>query len=141
MEPGIFTKCGLVIFASLLAATACKKGPSPAPANANQATEEFVPLPGDIRCSLPGLSFAFTYETASSEKMNGSVKGVTCWIAGKSPERKKEISLASNDITGGLLPTKDHGNLLFTAPQSSRTSLTIAIGADHLRSFTAFLQE
>jgi catabolite regulation protein CreA len=73
---------------------------------------------------------------------SGSVKGVTCWISGKKPGKKKDIPLASNAITDGMLPTKQFGNLQITPENNINSNgLYMAIGSDKLKSFGEYLQQ
>ena len=113
------------------------------PTTPPKATPVLVPMPKDIQCELSGMSSrSVVGANAQLTETSGSVDGVTCWITGKTPEQKKEVSLASNGITRGMLTTKDFGKWKVT-PQNSMSSsgLSIAIRRDKLPSFRAFLQK
>jgi len=76
--------------------------------------------------------------------MMGSVQGVTCWISDQGPERKKEIPIASQIVTAGLLSTKDYGDFQLTYIHPNRNTVTVAISGidkNHLQSFMDFLQK
>src|ERR1022692_2517631 len=87
----------------------------------------FVPMPKDIQCELSGMSFQpVVGANAQLSNRSGSVDGVTCWVTGKTPEQKKDVSLASNDITRGMTTTKDFGKWKVT-PQNSIYSSGLSI--------------
>lgn len=108
-----------------------------------KAAPVFVPMPKDIQCELSGMSFRSAVgANAQPTETSGSVDGVACWITGKTPEQKKDVSLASNDITRGMLTTKDFGKWKVTPLNSVNSSgLSIAIRHDNLPSLRAFLQK
>jgi hypothetical protein len=103
----------------------------------------FVPMPKDIQCELSGMSFrSVVGANAQLTETSGSVDGVTCWITGKTPEQKKDVPLASTEITRGIISTKDFGKLRITPVNSIYSAaVSIAIRRDKLPSFRAFLQK
>jgi hypothetical protein len=108
-----------------------------------KAAPVFVPLPKDIQCTVQGMSFrSVVGDKGQLINTDGSVDGLTCWVAGKTPEQKNEIPLASTEITRGMLPTRDFGKLKITPTNNiNSVGVSIAIRRDKLQSFRAFLQK
>lgn len=129
---------GVLLASTLISQQAYAQSTTPA-----KAAPVLVPMPKDIQCELSGMSFrSVVGANAQLTETSGSVDGVTCWITGKTPEQKKDVSLASNDITRGMLTTKDFGKWK-VMPQNSINSsgLSISVRRDKLPSLRAFLQK
>ncbi|MDR3677002.1 MAG: hypothetical protein P4N24_16045, partial [Acidobacteriota bacterium] len=109
----------------------------------SKASPVYVPLPKDIQCSVQGVSYR-SEVGANGQMVNtsGSLGGVTCWVTGKTPEKKKEIPLVSTGIVRGLVTTKDFGKLKITPANNIPSSgISIAIRSDKLPALRAFLQK
>lgn len=110
-----------------------KKPSAPAPA--------FVPLPKDIQCSLQGVSFMSVVGAhGQMENTNGKLERVSCWIVAKGEDQKKDIPLASNEISHDIITTKDFGRLKMT-PENSIVSAgsSLSIRTDKIKPLRAFL--
>ncbi len=107
------------------------------------AVPVFVPMPQDIQCSVQGMSFMMAAgKNGELPNIDGSVRGVTCWLPGKTPEQKKDVPLVSTKITDGMLPTKDFGDLKLTTPRNLNSpAIGIAIQSDKLQLLREFLQK
>jgi peptidyl-prolyl cis-trans isomerase C len=107
----------------------------------------YVSLPDDIRCAVQELQFSGTSKTTGRIEgsqlgdMNGSVAGVKCGKAGGS--KVKDIPLAATALTGGMLPTKDFGNVQIIMVMSLKNGsrIDVAIGKDKLQSFREYVQK
>ena len=107
---------------------------------ANQGSE-FVPLPNDFRCSV---DTTINYANRNGELVTtiASAKKLTCQIIGKNHGRKKQIDLVSTEVTGGMLSTKDFGQMkLEVYGSGTNTGVTIAIHRDELQSLREFLEK
>ncbi len=102
-----------------------------------------VPIPDDIRCSHEGYHYVQGVgRNGETLNTNGGVEGVSCWILGKRPGQKKEIPLASTEIAGGMLATKQFGNLQITFENNIQSDgFYMAIGRDKVESFRDYLQK
>jgi hypothetical protein len=101
----------------------------------------FVPLPKDVQCEADGISIRTAAgQNARSAKISGSVMGLTCWIIGKTPERRVQVPLGSTDIAEGLLATKDFGKLQITSAGGVSGRINIAIRLDRSQSLRTFVQ-
>ncbi len=100
----------------------------------------FVEIPDDIGCSISCMQYEMI---VGSNETNGSVKAVTCWIKGGNPVQKKDIPLASTEITHGMLPTEQFGNLKITGSANlmSEEGLSMAIESSKVKSFREYLQK
>lgn len=139
MKPKMDLFLGVLLAGILLAPQALTQQPAPA---RKASAPAFVPLPRDIQCSLQGLSYTPAVGAANeAAEGNGAVEHVTCWIAAKTPVQKKDLPLASNTITRGVVLTRNFGRLRI-APTNGGTSsgVAIAIRSNQLPSLKAFLQ-
>ena len=126
---------------SVKPAAPAANAPKPTAPARSTTSEGFVYLPEEIRCSLKGLNYrSMVGSNGELANTNGSVSGITCHASGKSEGPEKQIDLALTEITGGMLPTKQFGNLLIQ-PVNSLTSsgLSIAIERRKLNALRKFL--
>jgi hypothetical protein len=105
---------------------------------AQKLASGFVLIPDDIHCSIQGMIFAGNEAVNGGEFSPSSVDEVTCSMSGKSPEVKKAIPLASTTISGGMLPTKEFGNLQIAG--SNPGTLSMAISSHKLQLLRQYLQ-
>jgi hypothetical protein len=106
------------------------------------AVPMFVPMRKDIQCELHGVSYRSVVGANQLNNTSGSVDGVTCWVAGKSPEQKKDIPLVSSTITAGMLQTKDFGNLKLAPTNNINSTATgMAIRSDKVQPLRTFLAQ
>ena len=103
---------------------------------------EFVPLPHDeFRCNV---DTTITYANKNGELVATvtSVKKLACQVIGKNHGRKKQIDLVSTEVIGGVLSTKDFGQLkLEMYGSGANAGVAIAIRSDQLQSLRDFLQK
>jgi hypothetical protein len=131
---------GILLTGVLLAQHALTQQPAPAKKPASPAPA-FVPLPKDIQCSLQGVSFMSVVGAhGQMENTNGKVESVSCWIVARGEDQKKDIPLASNEITHDIITTKDFGRLKMT-PENSVISAgsSLSIRSDKIKPLRAFL--
>ncbi len=137
-------KASVYFVMSLAGALFARHGIAQQPALASKpstAVPAFVPMPRDIQCSLQGLSFmSVVGANGKLENTNGTIGGLSCWIAAKGEDQKKEIPLASGEVLHDVITTKDFGKLKI-APQNSVSSagFSLSIRADKIKPLRSFL--
>ncbi len=139
MKPKMDLFLGALLAGILLTPQARTQQPMPA---RKAPAPAFVPLPGDIQCSLQGLSYTpVAGATGGTAGGNGAVEHVTCWIATKTPVQKRELPLASNAVARGFVLTRNFGRLRIAPTHGGASSgVAIAVRSDQLPSLRAFLQ-
>jgi hypothetical protein len=142
----------IAVLGGMLAMVGCNSGVKPQKAIPAQASTgqsaakegpvTMVSIPDDIGCSVKGMQImSMIGSNGETNNTSGSVKGVTCWIKDKKPV-KKDIPLASETITDGMLPTKRFGNLQISQENNINSNgLYMAIGSDKLKAFRDYLQQ
>jgi hypothetical protein len=108
---------------------------------ANPGSEFVLLSHDDFRCNV---DTTINYANRNGELVTtvASVKKLTCQIIGKNHGRKKQIDLVSTEVIGGMLSTKDFGQLkLEVYGSGANTGVTIAIRSDQLQSLRDFLQK
>jgi hypothetical protein len=106
----------------------------------------FIPLPKDIDCSLLRTSFSAHADQNGKMVVSGSVGKFVCWIIEKGNKGKKQVPLASNMISHGMLPTKDFGSIVIEMSSvidggSDSPALRLLIHRDKVPLLRDFLQK
>jgi hypothetical protein len=136
MVPRMSLRCGILLSSVLFILHAFADQPAP-----GSPVSVLIPIPRDIQCSIDGISVdQISGEKASPAKLNGFVKGLTCWPTGLS-EQKVDIPLSSTEIEAGFLTTRDFGKIKIVSPTSANGAFGIEIRREKVPSLRAFLQK
>jgi len=106
-------------------------------ASASDVTDEYVPIrDSGAQCELRGFTRSIN---AEQHEIPVSVKSMSC--KGPGSRKQKEVILLSTEITNGMLPTRNFGDLRIDLGEEIMKDPVVSIRRDMLQTFKAFLQQ